>query len=71
MSSTDTRTSQAPAFAAGDWVIYRGSVLRYSGWAMRVTNVWPDGAYSLCDDVWGVRLYGVRPTSVTDDPLGA
>ena len=64
-----TPTETAPTFAVGDWVIYQGSQWRYGGWAMKVTNYY-DGGYSLCDEVWGVRLYRVRPSSVRADTLG-
>lgn len=57
-------------FSVGDWVIYQGSQWRYSGWAFKVTNTWKDGSYSLSDEVWGIRLYNVRSTSVRTDTLG-
>lgn len=56
-------------FAVGDWVIYRGSVLRYSGWAFKVTRVM-GGRYFLNDEVWGVRLSSVRESSLHEDTLG-
>lgn len=66
---TTAVSSEVPVFVAGDWVIYRGSVSRFNGWAMRVVSVGEHGRYSL-ESLWGVRLDRVRATSVTADPLG-
>lgn len=47
----------------GDFVVYQGSLSRYSGWVMRITFIAPDGHMNLTDGC-GTRLTNVRRTSV-------
>jgi hypothetical protein len=62
------QTQAAARFAKGKMVMYMGSIARVQGWLFRVTvaSRQADGTwrYGLHEDAWGMRLSGVRETSL-------